>query len=211
MKSKNFILIFFLYFFSLTNVYSIEPDIFIQSTVNRASKILSDDISKEQKIEELKKIAKDTVDIRGIGFYTLGAKRKSLSENQKEEYINIFEEYFLKTFSSRLAEYTNPEIDVFDKEILNKNYTLVNSLLKGTAERPEVKIIITIKIQIVRLVNNCFNLELDFKKAGRTNKRTPIIYIAGINLSINSLNYFTGFGGPARTRTWDQYIMSVLL
>ena len=140
MKSKNFILIFFLYFFSLTNVYSIEPDIFVQSTVNRASKILSDDISKEQKIEELKKIAKDTVDIRGIGFYTLGSSRKKLDENEKKKYAVLFEEYFLKSFANRLAEYTNPEIDVYAKEKLNEKYTIVNSLLKATDQRPEVKI-----------------------------------------------------------------------
>ena len=140
MKSKNFILIFFLYFFSLTNVYSIEPDIFIQSTVNRASKILSDDISKEQKIEELKKIAKDTVDIRGIGFYTLGSSRKKLDENEKKKYAVLFEEYFLKSFANRLAEYTNPEIDVYAKEKLSEKYTIVNSLLKATDQRPEVKI-----------------------------------------------------------------------
>ena len=140
MKSKNFILIFFLYFFSLTNVYSIEPDIFVQSTVNRASKILSDDISKEQKIEELKKIAKDTVDIRGIGFYTLGSSRKKLDENEKMKYGTLFEEYFLKSFANRLAEYTNPEIDVYAKEKLNEKYTIVNSLLKATDQRPEVKI-----------------------------------------------------------------------
>ena len=140
MKSKNFILIFFLYFFSLTNVYSIEPDIFVQSTLNRASKILSDDISKEQKIEELKKIAKDTVDIRGIGFYTLGSSRKKLDENEKKKYAVLFEEYFLKSFANRLAEYTNPEIDVYAKEKLNEKYTIVNSLLKATDQRPEVKI-----------------------------------------------------------------------
>ena len=140
MKSKNFILIFFLYFFSLTNVYSIEPDIFIQSTVNRASKILSDDISKEQKIEELKKIAKDTVDIRGIGFYTLGSSRKKLDENEKKKYAVLFEEYFLKSFANRLVEYTNPEIDVYAKEKLSEKYTIVNSLLKATDQRPEVKI-----------------------------------------------------------------------
>tara|TARA_B100001094_G_C17655663_1_gene541834 strand:+ start:4 stop:594 length:591 start_codon:yes stop_codon:yes gene_type:complete len=140
MKSKNFILIFFLYFFSLTNIYSIEPDIFVQSTVNRASKILSDDISKEQKIEELKKIAKDTVDIRGIGFYTLGSSRKKLDENEKKKYAVLFEEYFLKSFANRLAEYTNPEIDVYAKEKLSEKYTIVNSLLKATDQRPEVKI-----------------------------------------------------------------------
>ena len=115
-------------------------DVFVQSTVNRASSILSENISKDQKILELKKIAKETVDIRGIGFYTLGPIRKKLNDEQKQKYAQLFEQYFLKSFSSRLAEYTNPEIDVYDKEVLNENYTIVNSLLKGTNERPEVKI-----------------------------------------------------------------------
>ena len=140
MKKHNFVLIFFLYFLSIINVNATEPDVFVQSTVNRASKILSDDISKDQKIEELKKIAKDTVDINGIGYYTLGAVRKSLNDNQKKQYSVLFEKYFLKSFSSRLAEYTNPEIDVKDKQVLNKNYTIVNSVLVATTERPEVKI-----------------------------------------------------------------------
>tara|TARA_Y100001958_G_C20990982_1_gene378547 strand:+ start:107 stop:697 length:591 start_codon:yes stop_codon:yes gene_type:complete len=140
MKKHNFVLIFFLYFLSITNVNSTEPDVFVQSTVNRASKILSDEISKDQKIEELKKIAKDTVDINGIGYYTLGAVRKSLNDNQKKQYSVLFEKYFLKSFSSRLAEYTNPEIDVLGKDKLNEKYTIVNSLLKATDQRPEVKI-----------------------------------------------------------------------
>ena len=140
MKLNQVLILIFLYIISTNSVYSIEPDVFVQSTVNRASKILSEDISKEKKIIELQNIAKETVDIVGIGFYTLGSARKSLNTEQKAEYTRLFEEYFLKSFASRLAEYTNPEIDVFDKEILNENYTIVNSLLKGTSERPEVKI-----------------------------------------------------------------------
>ena len=140
MKAKKYLFVFLIYFLSIDVVYSIQPDVFVQSTVNRASKILSENISKEDKINELKKIAKETVDIRGIGFYTLGAYRKNLNENQKKKYTDVFEQYFLKSFSSRLAEYTNPEINVFGKEILNENYTIVKSLLKGTKERPEVKI-----------------------------------------------------------------------
>ena len=135
------ILIFLIVFFSITsNALTIEPDVFVQSTVNRASKLLAEEISKEQKIEKLKLIAKETVDIKGIGFYTLGSKRKSLDEDEKNQYSILFEEYFLKSFSSRLAEYTNPEIDVFAKEVLNKNYTIVNSILKATKDRPEIKI-----------------------------------------------------------------------
>ena len=139
MKKK--LLVFLIVFFSTTfNSFSIEPDIFVQSTVNRASKLLGEDISKNEKIEKLKIIAKETVDIRGIGFYTLGKKRKSLNEQEKKKYAELFEGYFLKSFSSRLAEYTNPEIDVQNKEKLNENYTIVNSILKATSERPEIKI-----------------------------------------------------------------------
>ena len=139
MKKK--LLVFLIVFFSTTlNSFSIEPDIFVQSTVNRASKLLGEDISKDEKIKKLKSIAKETVDIRGIGFYTLGKKRKSLNEQEKKRYAELFEKYFLKSFSSRLAEYTNPEIDVQSKEKLNENYTIVNSILKATSERPEIKI-----------------------------------------------------------------------
>ena len=140
MKIKKIILLIFLYFLTFSYSYSIEADVFVQSTVNRASKILSENISKDEKINKLKIIAKETVDIKGIGFYTLGSIRKNLDENQKKKYEKLFEEYFLKSFSSRLSEYTNPEIHVLSKEVLSENYTIVNSLLKGTSERPEVKI-----------------------------------------------------------------------
>ena len=140
MKKSKFFFFIFVFFSSVVNLYAIEPDVFVQSTVNRASKILSEDISKDQKIDELKKIALETVDIRGIGFYTLGPIRKNLNDEQKKNYSALFKDYFLKSFSSRLAEYTNPEIDVFNKEVLNENYTIVNSILKGTTERPEIKI-----------------------------------------------------------------------
>jgi len=139
MIKKTFFIVL-IYFVSLNNAFTIEPDIFVQSTVNRASKILGENLSKEEKIKKLKIIAKETVDIKGIGFYTLGSKRKELNDDIKEKYSKLFEQYFLKSFSSRLAEYTNPEIDVNGKEVLNKNYTIVNSILKGTSERPEVKI-----------------------------------------------------------------------
>ena len=137
---RNFAYVILIYLLTLNNALTIEPDIFVQSTVNRASKILGENLTKEKKIEKLKIIAKETVDIKGIGFYTLGSKRKELNDNVKEKYLKLFEQYFLKSFSSRLAEYTNPEIDVNGKEVLNKNYTIVNSILKGTSERPEVKI-----------------------------------------------------------------------
>ena len=139
---KIFILILFLstFLISFNPAFSISPDVFIQSTVNRASQVLSENISKEEKINQLKLIAKETVDIRGVGFYSLGAARKSLNDEQKNTYSILFERYFLKSFSSRLAEYTNPEIDVKNKQILNNNYTIVNSILIATKDRPEVKI-----------------------------------------------------------------------
>ena len=140
MKLRKFLLVLFFYSLIFSNSYSIEPDVFVQSTVNRASSILSKNISKEDKIKELKLIAKETVDISGVGFYSLGSARKTLDENQKIKYSELFESYFLKSFSSRLAEYTNPEIEVQGKEVLNENYTIVNSLLIGTSDRPEVKI-----------------------------------------------------------------------
>ena len=140
MNLKKILITFLLYSFFLSNVSSMEPDVFVQSTVNRASQILSKNISKEEKVKQLKSIAKETVDILGVGFYSLGSTRKDLNENQKKKYSELFESYFLKSFSSRLAEYTNPEIEVNDKKVLNKNYTIVNSLLVGTSERPEVKI-----------------------------------------------------------------------
>ena len=140
MYSKRILSIVFFYFLILGNTHSIEPDVFVQSTVNRASKILSENLSKEEKINQLKLIAEETVDINGIGFYTLGSVRKNLDDSQKKKYSELFKEYFLKSFSSRLSEYTNPEIDVLSKEVLSENYTIVNSLLKGTSERPEVKI-----------------------------------------------------------------------
>ena len=140
MNLKKIVIIFFIYILNLNNLHAIEPDVFVQSTVNRASLILSKNISKEEKINQLKEIAKETVDIKGVGFYSLGSIRKSLDNDQKKKYLELFEAYFLKSFSSRLAEYTNPEIQVNNKKILNKNYTIVNSVLVGTSERSEVKI-----------------------------------------------------------------------
>jgi phospholipid transport system substrate-binding protein len=127
-------------FTNINNAFSISPEVFIQSTVNRASQLLSKDISKDEKMSQLKLIAKETVDIAGIGFYSLGSTRNDLNESQKKIYADLFEKYFLKSFSSRLAEYTNPEIEVKNREVLNKNYTIVNSILISTAERPEVSI-----------------------------------------------------------------------
>ena len=137
---KKFLIILLFFNLSYFNVYSIEPDVFIQSTVNRASETLSKNISKQEKINELKLIAKEAVDIIGIGSYTLGSNRKNLNDNQKKKYFDLFENYFLKSFSSRLAEYTDPKIQVQSKKILNKNYTIVNSVLASTSNRLQIKI-----------------------------------------------------------------------
>ena len=137
---KKLFIILILLNLNINYAQSIEADVFVQSTVNRASDVLSKNISKEEKINGLKTIAKETVDIKGVGFYSLGSIRKNLDKNQKEIYLDLFEGYFLKSFSSRLSEYTNPKIDVIGKKVLNKNYTIVNSLLVATSERPEIKI-----------------------------------------------------------------------
>ena len=140
MFKKLFILNLIIIFISLNTVRSIEADIFVQSTVNRASDTLSGNKTKEERIEELKKIALDTVDIKGIGFYSLGKHRKSLSDDKKMEYLKVFKNYFLNSFSSRLAEYSNPVIEVDTKEKINENYTIVSSTLAGTDKRPAIKI-----------------------------------------------------------------------
>ena len=139
-KCLTFFIFLIISFGNVSSAYSIEADIFVQSTVNRASEALNNKFSKEEKIEKLKAIAKETVDINGIGFYTLGSYRKTLNDNQKKEYLILFEKYFLKSFASRLAEYSNPEIQVSSKKIINKNYTMVSSILVSTEQRPEVKI-----------------------------------------------------------------------
>ena len=140
---KKFIVLNFFIFSILLNLniaHSIEPDIFVQSTVNRASDTLSGNSTKEQRIEELKKIALDTVDIKGIGFYSLGKHRKGMSDEKKKEYYEVFKNYFLNSFSSRLAEYSNPVIEVNSKEKINDNYTIVSSTLAATDKRPAIKI-----------------------------------------------------------------------
>ena len=139
-KTSTFLIYLLIFFSSIAKVSSIEPDIFVQSTVNRASEALNNKFSKEEKILKLKTIAKETVDITGIGFYTLGSYRKNITDDQKKEYLNLFEQYFLKSFSSRLAEYSNPEIEVISKKKLNENYTMISSILTATDQKPEVKI-----------------------------------------------------------------------
>ena len=133
----SFIIVFFS---NIEKVYSIEPDIFVQSTVNRAAKTLGGNLTKKERVEKLKEIASETVDIQGIGYYTLGAYRKNINDEVIKKYEILFEQYFLKSFASRLAEYSNPEIEVVSKKKLNENYTMVSSILVSTEQRPEVKI-----------------------------------------------------------------------
>ena len=123
---------------NLNYAYSISPDVFIQSTVNRAAETLSGNHTKQERIEKLKNIALETVDIEGISFYSLGSYRKNLSNDQLTRYKIVFKDYFLKSFTSRLAEYTNPEIEVKSKKKINDNYTIVSSILLGTDKRPEI-------------------------------------------------------------------------
>ena len=141
--SKYFIKFSLVLFFLISFVeksISVEPDEFVQSIVDKASKVLANNLSKEQRIKKLKLIAMESVDIRGIGLYTLGSHRKNLSDNQKKEYNDLFYKYFLKSFSSRLADYTDPKINVLSQEKINEKYTIVSSLLVGTEKRPEVKL-----------------------------------------------------------------------
>jgi len=143
MSSKKIVTIIsflIILFSSVGRVYSIEPDIFVQSTVNRAAKTLGGNLTKNERVEKLKKIASDTVDIDGIGYYTLGTYRKNISDEQLKQYKLLFTQYFLKSFASRLAEYSNPEIEVVSKKKINENYTMVSSILVSTEQRPEVKI-----------------------------------------------------------------------
>ena len=136
----KFSLILILFFTFVGKSFSTEPEKFVQSVVDEASLVLTKNFTKEQKIEKLQSIAKKSVDIKGIGFYTLGSHRKNLSASQKEEYSKLFESYFLKSFASRLSEYTDPKINVTDSKKLNEKYTIISSVLVATDKRPEVKI-----------------------------------------------------------------------
>ena len=139
-KVIKLLLITILSLFFTVNSFSVEPKDFVQSVVDQASSVLTTNFTKEQKIEKLKSIAKDTVDIIGIGYYSLGKHSKNLDEEQKKKYLELFEKYFLKSFSSRLAEYSDPKIEVLSQEKLNDKYTMVSSVLLATEDKPEVKI-----------------------------------------------------------------------
>jgi len=139
-KSFFFFLLIFINFIYINNSFAIDPYSFVQETADRASEALNKRQSKEEKMGILKIIAKETVDIRGIGFYSLGKHRKNMSDQKKEEYLEIFTKYFLITFSSRLAEYTDPKIRVDSQKKLSDKYTMVSSALLATEDKPEIKI-----------------------------------------------------------------------
>ena len=139
-KKLYFFLLIFLNLIYINSSFAIEPYSFVQETADRASEALNKRQSKEEKMQILKIIAKETVDIKGIGYYSLGAYRKNISDENKIEYFDIFEKYFLKSFSSRLAEYTDPRIRVDSQKKLNDKYTMVSSTLLATAKKAEIKI-----------------------------------------------------------------------
>jgi len=139
-KILKFLILVSINFCFIPNSFAIDPYLFVQKTADEASEALNKRLSKEEKIEKLKIIAKEAVDIKGIGNYSLGAHRKKLSDKKKDEYFEIFEQYFLISFSSRLAEYTDPKIRVDTQKKLNDKYTMVSSTLLATSEKPEIKI-----------------------------------------------------------------------
>ena len=139
-KFTKLLLITILSLLFASNSFSIEPKDFVQETVDKAAKALDQNLSKDLKISKLKTIALKTVDIRGIGFYSLGKYRKNMSDQMKDEYLDIFTKYFLKTFASRLAQYSDPKIEVNSQKKLNDKYTMVSSILIATDDKPEVKI-----------------------------------------------------------------------
>ena len=183
---KNFLIIIFFLIASFGKTIAIEPDVFVQSVVNRAAETLGGSLTKEERIDELKKIANETVDIRGIGFYSLGSHRKNISEDQKKEYEKIFSDYFLISFSSRLAEYSNPIINVDSKKKINDNYTIVSSTLAATDKRPSIKIEwrIYTKVKDQPLIRD---LIIEGLSLARTQKEEFNSIIQGADGDINAL------------------------
>lgn len=137
---KNIFVSILILFFSTNNTWSKSASEFISSLSTEASNVLSSKLSNDEKVNRLKEIGEQSVDIKGVGLYTLGKYRKSLNDNQKKKYEELFKNYFLKSFSGRLVVYTDAKIAVLSEEIKNEKYTIVYSKLIGTSERPEIKI-----------------------------------------------------------------------
>ena len=141
MKKNFFIIIFLIFGLSQESLaYSSDPKLFIAEIVDEAKKVLIDSNTKDFKTKKLSELALKTVDIKGVAYYTLGSYRKSLNEEQMKEYLGLFEKYFLKSFTSRLTDYSDPKIKVLSADVLNEKYTIVRSLLLATDKKPEVKI-----------------------------------------------------------------------
>ena len=141
MKKKNFIIVFFIFLLTQNAfAYSSDPKEFISEIIAEAKKILIESNSKEFKTKKLSEMALRTVDIKGVAYYSIGKYRKNFSEEQLKEYLVLFEKYFLKSFTSRLTDYSDPKIEVISIKVLNPKYTLVKSLLVATDKKPEVKI-----------------------------------------------------------------------
>ena len=140
LKIKVKILIIFCLLFFNSTVQAKNPSELIVEIVDKASSILSGNATDDEKITQLNEIAENSVDIKGIGFYTLGKFRKNISSEEQDRYADLFRKYFLKSFSSRLVTYTDPKINVISEKVINEKYTIVNSILVATEKRPEVKI-----------------------------------------------------------------------
>ena len=141
MKKKIFIVALLIFFFQQKSFgYSSDPKQFIAEIVDEAKKVLVETNSKDFKTKKLSEMALKTVDIKGIAYYTLGSYRKNLNEEQMNKYLNLFEKYFLKSFTSRLTDYSDPKIEVRSVDVINPKYTIVKSLLLATDKKPEVKI-----------------------------------------------------------------------
>ena len=139
-KIKVKFFVFFCFLLLNSNVQAKNPSKLIVGIVDQASSILSSNLSDDEKIRQLNDIAENNVDIKGIGFYTLGKFRKNISSEEQDKYSDLFKKYFLKSFSSRLVTYTDPKINVISEKVINEKYTIVNSILVATEKRPEVKI-----------------------------------------------------------------------
>ena len=141
MKKNYFIIIFFIFgLIQNSFAYSSDPKQFIQEVVDEVKKVLAGTNSKEFKTKKLSEMALKTVDIKGVAYYSLGNYRKELSDEQLKEYLSLFEKYFLKSFTSRLTDYSEPKIEVLSTEVLNSKYTIVKSLLLATDKKPAVNI-----------------------------------------------------------------------
>ena len=139
---KNFFIIIFFIFGLIQNsfAYSSDPKQFIQEVVDEVKKVLAGTNSKEFKTKKLSEMALKTVDIKGVAYYSLGNYRKELNDEQMKEYLSLFEKYFLKSFTSRLTDYSDPKIEVLSTDVLNTKYTIVKSLLLATDKKPAVNI-----------------------------------------------------------------------